>query len=240
MGSVSDPPSASESRDVFIDRYSSSSSILEMLFQQRAISNGTAFFWIASDGRVFLVTNWHNVTGINPVTGEHLSPTGVEPDHVLFTAFPNGNLNARAKVGRGLYGTDGRPAWLEHPSLGRRVDVVCLELPESLRGWVFPINALENSPLRPSIAGDIFILGYPRGIGPNQLPIWKRGSIATEPDIDVEGLPLIYVDTASSEGMSGSPVVFAKPKRRPNGGWNSAAFRNPHPLSRDLFGPDSS
>ena len=42
--------------------------------------------------------------------------------------------------------------------------------------------------------------------GGAHFPIWKRGSIATEPDIDLDGLPKLFVDTASREGMSGAPV----------------------------------
>ena len=54
---------------------------------------------------------------------------------------------------------------------------------------------------------DVFILGYPMGIGTHRLPVWKRGSVASEPDIDVDNLPMFYVDTATSSGMSGSPVI---------------------------------
>jgi hypothetical protein len=42
--------------------------------------------------------------------------------------------------------------------------------------------------------------------GGGQLPIWKRATIATEPDFDLDGLPKFYIDTATREGMSGSPV----------------------------------
>ena len=50
-------------------------------------------------------------------------------------------------------------------------------------------------------------MGYPRGMsGGGHFPIWKRATIATEPDVDLDGLPRFYVDTATREGMSGSPV----------------------------------
>ena len=42
-----------------------------------------------------------------------------------------------------------------------------------------------------------------------RLPIWKRGSLASEPDFDQRGLPLLYIDTATRPGMSGSPVYSA-------------------------------
>lgn len=195
-------------RPVQIDRYSVTTSMLEMRFRGASLSMGSGFFWKAPDETIFLVTNWHNVTGINPLTGEHISPTAAEPDEVMCSAFPNGDINSRGAIGRGLYHRDGYPIWLEHPVHGRRVDVVCVPMPADLSSWTFPMNSLADSPLRPSVANDVFILGYPRAIGPEQLPIWKRGSIATEPDLDVNGLPLMYVDSASSEGMSGSPVIM--------------------------------
>ena len=39
------------------------------------------------------------------------------------------------------------------------------------------------------------------------LPVWKRGSVATEFNIDVGDLPSFIIDTATREGMSGSPVI---------------------------------
>ena len=63
------------------------------------------------------------------------------------------------------------------------------------------------------LSQDVFILGYPFGSKWGLFPIWKRGSIATEPAIDISNLPYYFVDTASRSGMSGSPVVVKE--RRP-------------------------
>ncbi|OYV31971.1 MAG: hypothetical protein B7Z81_13455 [Acidocella sp. 20-61-6] len=58
------------------------------------------------------------------------------------------------------------------------------------------------------IGSDIFILGFPLGFAiTGLLPVWKRGSVATEIDFDVNGLPSFIIDTATREGMSGSPVI---------------------------------
>ena len=54
---------------------------------------------------------------------------------------------------------------------------------------------------------EAFVIGYPRGMsGGGNFPIWKRATIATEPDLDLDDLPKFYIDTATREGMSGSPV----------------------------------
>lgn len=57
---------------------------------------------------------------------------------------------------------------------------------------------------------DVFVLGFPLGwTGGAKYPIWKRASLASEPLFDLDGLPKMYIDTATRQGMSGSPV-FAK------------------------------
>jgi hypothetical protein len=69
---------------------------------------------------------------------------------------------------------------------------------------------MPNVPLILSMGSDAFILGYPFGISLGTFPIWKRGSIATEPDLaGAAGNPHFFLlDTASRPGMSGSPVIL--------------------------------
>ncbi len=72
-----------------------------------------------------------------------------------------------------------------------------------------PANAesLELDKLSLTPGMDVFVLGYPRGIsGGGRFPLWKRGSIASEPDVNIDDLPKMYIDTATREGMSGAPV----------------------------------
>jgi hypothetical protein len=54
---------------------------------------------------------------------------------------------------------------------------------------------------------DVFAVGYPQGVRMvGVLPVWKRGSIASDPDLPVEGHPKFYVDMAGRGGLSGAPV----------------------------------
>jgi hypothetical protein len=56
---------------------------------------------------------------------------------------------------------------------------------------------------------DVFVLGFPFAMQPTGgFPIWKRASVATEPDIAIDDLPKFFVDTATRPGMSGSPVIL--------------------------------
>jgi hypothetical protein len=54
----------------------------------------------------------------------------------------------------------------------------------------------------------VTLIGYPYGFYDrlNALPIWKTGSLASEPDVDFNGEPLLTIDISAFPGMSGSPA----------------------------------
>jgi len=56
---------------------------------------------------------------------------------------------------------------------------------------------------------DAVAIGYPHNYydKTHNLPIWKTGHIASEPEIDFEGKPLLLLDISAFPGMSGSPVL---------------------------------
>jgi hypothetical protein len=94
------------------------------------------------------------------------------------------------------------------------VDVVAIpvckkeEIPPHVH--VYPLNAYPFES-EPEVSDDVFALGYPFGItDPLEYPIWKKGSIATEPSIAFKGLPRMLIDTATRSGMSGSPVIIKR------------------------------
>jgi len=73
---------------------------------------------------------------------------------------------------------------------------------------MYPINTLLSKPLEIRIGMDVFILGYPFGNAPPAFPVWKRGSIASEPALVRMTTGHYLVDTASRPGMSGAPVIL--------------------------------
>ncbi len=188
-----------------IARQSASVTRLRMFFNETHLSDGTGFFWKYGD-EIFVITNWHNVTGRNPDTGKHLSSTAAEPNAVEVQIF-----SAKGKVFRcprriELY-VDDAPVWFEHPILREKVDVVAIPTGLS-EDVIYPLNGFDlSNDLRASVGLDVFVLGYPLSLGIMDLPLWKRASIASEPELDVDGRPLIYVDTATAKGMSGGPVL---------------------------------
>jgi hypothetical protein len=108
-----------------------------------------------------------------------------------------------------LYHAD-QALWSEH-STRQNVDVVAIRLDVTQFADFAnqSINTLKQESRLPAYAGmDCYVLGYPEGmIGPGWTPIWKRGSIATEPDYNFRNMPGFLIDTATRSGMSGSPVV---------------------------------
>jgi hypothetical protein len=68
--------------------------------------------------------------------------------------------------------------------------------------------------LYPAVGSEVFVLGYPSGIAHRGVfPIWKRGSIASEPQAEVElnGIEyknVFYIDALTKAGMSGAPVIW--------------------------------
>lgn len=170
------------------------------------LGTATAFTYL-TDGTVYLITNWHVVSGLHAQTGNVLHTTKGVPNRLVIMFYKKAELGRWTSLSLTLY-QNRTPVWLEHPTLGRRVDVVALpvRIPES--ATCNPANEQSDDSFDLLPGQDVFILGFPEGFsGGGRLPIWKRGSLATEPDVDVNGLPKFLVDTATRRGMSGAPVI---------------------------------
>ena len=167
---------------------------------------GTAFLY-KSEGHPFLITNWHNVTGVHPETGMLLHSQGLIPDVLRFYYKEWGDGTRTVirsnHVDLPLY-NDGQALWFEHSSR-RAIDVVALRVSEPENCANLYINEVDQEPrLEPTAGMDCFILGFPEGLfGAAFTPLWKRGSIAAEPFAQHP----YYIDSATRKGMSGSPVI---------------------------------
>ena len=65
---------------------------------------------------------------------------------------------------------------------------------------------------RPDAMDNVFVIGYPWGISATierggGIPLYKRGSIASDPIIDYRRLPSLLIDCRTTTAMSGSPVI---------------------------------
>jgi hypothetical protein len=74
-----------------------------------------------------------------------------------------------------------------------------------------PVDRIRN--VYPGVGTEVFVLGYPKGAASSGIfPIWKRGSVASEPQapITLNGLDYknaFYIDALTKAGMSGAPVI---------------------------------
>lgn len=197
-------------------------------------SHATGFFIRASDA-LLLVTNWHVVTGLDPSAPSAMKEGNHPPHFIKATvAGKNGWLT---ELSMPLYNRSMQPLWGEHP-LGGKVDIAIYPLPAELEDhfhFVDVHSVEDDTPIEEMIAKDVFILGYPfsradmTGVfgeeAPYYIPVWKRGSIATEPALRLDGRVLL-IDSLSRPGMSGAPVFIAQDTKLMGAGnaANSKAF----------------
>ncbi len=192
-----------------IDLFSLATVPVEQFFNEQHLGTATAFLW-QERGAFYLITNWHVVTCVNPITGEPLSEHAGRPNMLRMWLNPRVRDFGKVQNDLPIRDAEDRPLWFVHPSYRKKVDVVAIPL--RFRGdepgfELHPINVLASSPLSIQIGMDVFVLGYPFGAEPPGFPVWKRGSIASEPQLAPLGYGYMLVDTASRPGMSGAPVI---------------------------------
>jgi hypothetical protein len=215
---------------VLRDRWSFAAPYLEMSYGTQNLASGSSFFWKA-DGRTFLVSNWHNFSGRNAETGQPNSRTGGVPSHITFRAYRqdgqpdvNGDFPMTiASVQIPLYHDNlSGPRWLEHPTFGGVVDVAAIDVSEAIKSVPLVINSAneieDDAFLESYPSQDVFIIGYPLGlIADTPAPVWKRGTLATDPNVNLDGLPKLYVDTATRQGMIARHIVVGSAVKRKDG-----------------------
>jgi len=180
---------------------------LEPMFGNSVISVATGFCWQSERG-LYLISNYHVFSGLHPETDQPLSHHGTTPETVRVHFHAPERLGRWKSLDLPLFDPQQRPLWLEHADHGHRVDLAALALKDTERTSAFPLNTYQFDDVPIEVGQDVFIIGFPRGLtGNGRFPIWKRGSIASDPEIPLDGLPKLLVDAATREGMSGSPVI---------------------------------
>lgn len=183
--------------------------LITLRHKGQPVSIGTGFFYgtINSDKAVvFLATNYHVITGIGPTEKAEKAVLG---DEIL--------IQLRDEKGNAFYKSiplfvNNSQNWLEHPT-DDEADVILIPLPTNfLEKADFQVVSkkvnIDNLLLSPS--SPVVMIGYPHGYGDavNNLPIWKTGSLASEPEYDFDGKKKIVVDISAYPGMSGSPAFY--------------------------------
>ena len=181
--------------------------MLEPRFGERVLGRGTCFS-VSRNGRWFIVTNRHNVTGHRQGTRVCINEHGLVPDHLVI-ALPTNQLGDRwwghaIKV----RDDDWSPLWVEHPTYGGQVDVVALAFDRPPQAKVFGalLDDLNDFAVTP---GDVaHALGYRRGEPEFSLfPQWIECAVQTPIEAHWEDLPRFLVQGDFFHGSSGSPVL---------------------------------
>lgn len=231
---------------------------LLMCDDEGILSSGTGFFF-ETNSELFLITNWHVVSGIDCFTRQRLDADGRFPTKLTAKLSSYVSETENNKFGIipfpiPLYEPNRHePVWLEHSRFGSLCDVIAIpvERPETCPHFMHNAANCINTiriPVKPGCT--VFIIGFPRAISVGfGLPIWKSGYIASEPHYDVTvggevrefgglsggiNLPAFFIDSLTREGMSGSPV-FANYI----GNWNSTdPYEEIDPDAPDFFERD--
>jgi len=201
-----------------IDEYTLTAVPLTLLCKESEIGVATGFFYMC-DGYIYLVSNWHVMSGRNTYTGQAVRPDAALPDKLLVQVHGDFSKNETREFKLKLCQDDETPIWRQHRR-GQDIDVAVLRCGKALPGkcvaHTLPMKS-DIPDMALKIGMETFVLGFPKGITSNKIfPVWKRASVATEPAIDHNGLPLFLVDTATRDGMSGAPVLL-----RTSGGYQT-------------------
>jgi hypothetical protein len=173
------------------------------------LSFGTGFFYVSewnNSKHIFLVTNYHVLTGNDPNERNIKEPQG---DSISFYChMEEKDPSAVLKLQIPLF-TKGKPIWLEHSN--EKVDIaiipILFSLPVALE-WKAVDKNLMSTDLDISPSDSVTLIGYPRMYldEKNALPIYKTGHIASEYAYDFNGEPCFIIDISAFSGNSGSPV----------------------------------
>ena len=189
-----------------------------------------------------LVSNWHVFSGRHPDTRKPLHHTDLTPNrvefHISVADYDERGISITFRPMALQISPDGQALWWQHRGYldpdgqPHHVDIGVLPLENVIEDFTeikkliqsLDAHVIVKMADNPNdwtykqgtarVGSDVFILGYPLGLA-NQgvLPIWKRGSLASEPLFNIEGnIPIIYADALTRHGMSGSPVLFFGPE----------------------------
>jgi Trypsin-like peptidase domain len=197
--------------NVTVDPYSLCAVHLTMLRDDNILAIGSGVLWSLEIG-LCVVTAWHNLTGAHFETRQSLSRTGARPNRVRVTLLDQ-QSDTTHQITINLRTDNDQPNWVVHPCGSAKVDLAAFRIPNDMSSGSInaAVNTLASASIAINVASDLSIVGFPLGLSRLGLPIWKRASLAIEPQaiLDLDGHRYAIVDTATREGLSGAPV-FAR------------------------------
>ncbi len=130
--------------NVDINQLSYTSIPITMYFDEtrQKLASATGFVYERNE-KLYLITKWHNITGINPITKKQIGNHGGIPDVIVLTLLAQTKPHIEWKnFTFNLYDEDKKADWLIHPIHKELVDVVAIELriDDDFKGILKPIN----------------------------------------------------------------------------------------------------
>jgi hypothetical protein len=208
------------------DKLSLSSCYIDLKGVGTTKRHATGFFWRHGQN-IYLVTNWHVVTGKNIFTGQFMKHGWCADSIVIHFVVeevptlpitpapgsPNRQFGIR-EIELPLCHDYNEPPWIQHQNIfDWNIDIAILPMTAAARAddpKIVCVNDYTFAQLLHLVGSDVLVVGHPlsaeRGNYPLTFPVWKRGSIASEPLLPWNMKPAFLVDVRTSEGMSGSPV----------------------------------
>ncbi len=192
-----------------LDHLSLITTPIELFEDDKPITRGTGFYYIADWGKnkyICIITNYHVITG-NEVHEKSKKPKGNRL--IFYIHIDEKRPSAVAGITIPLFTPDGEALWLEHSN--NKVDIGLIPLPYSLP-FTPASKGIDDSwtklDMRLSPSEKVTLVGYPLMYfdKKNSLPLYKTGSIASEFEFDHNGDPCFLIDISAFKGNSGSPV----------------------------------
>lgn len=176
--------------------------------QDKVSGRGTGFHFRDPSGTVWLVTNWHVLTGRRPddpamlISDAMASPTSIG---VAYQSRIDGQFFRHLKLP--LYEQDGTPCWYVYRrDSGVDLAALPIQLPDDVKcPCVQDFARRAAGSFVPGLELTIIGMAFQHS-RETPYPIWKGARVASEPGYLAMGVPQVLIDTAGVPGMSGSPV----------------------------------
>ena len=138
-----------------------------------------------------------------------MSASGGIPNEVVIVHNSSKGFGHWISVVEPLLRSDGAPRWHEHPKLRDKGDFVALPLSHLGGVALHKYSMADTGPdIQVGPSDYVSVVGFPFGLtGGGAFAIWATGFLATEPDVDQFGKPIVLVDCRARQGQSGSAVI---------------------------------
>lgn len=211
-------------QSLYIEMYNSS---------EQFVSSGTAFTIVTPQQQPYLLTNRHIVANQQLETGSPYIDSKSIPNYIIIYHNKKNNRGYWVQRKEYLYTDNGTPQWIEHPSLGNKADFVALKLYNIDDIHVYPYDPIDiDTGIHIGPSKPASVIGFPFGKSAGGLAIWATGFLASEQQVDYNGLPIQLIDCRSRPGQSGSPVIAYYSPNTPIPLENGSTTMHPYPRLR--------